>query len=214
MSAFTFNVFSFLALQLILLSTTVEGFQTAHRVSVLSQSLESWSTTARGNTRVFNSKNEDGGNDDGDQDQDSWKSPLPLSSPLSQQLEQGTFNPLAYQGKSKTNRPSGNAQAQVSLRSLRMTSLTDDLLNGLGNQAAVRAILEENRDFLLEPLESEDSVAGSGSIYTPGMTRSERYETYRKSVNKRLESSKNAKATAVLTAMRDFVLEFENKEPL
>lgn len=95
-----------------------------------------------------------------------------------------------------------------------MTSLTDDLLNGLGNQAAVRAILEENRDFLLEPLESEDSVAGSGSIYTPGMTRSERYETYRKSVNKRLESSKNAKATAVLTAMRDFVLEFENKEPL
>ena len=34
------------------------------------------------------------------------------------------------------------------------------------------------------------------------------------SVNKRLESSKNPTAKAVLTAMRDFVMEFKDKEPL
>mmetsp|Transcript_4408 Transcript_4408/g.9558 ORF Transcript_4408/g.9558 Transcript_4408/m.9558 type:complete len:214 (-) Transcript_4408:606-1247(-) len=213
MSAFNLNFVASLTLQLLLLSTstTVEGFQNNN--DLISRCLASpSSTTVKVDTRVFNS------NDDvNDDDEDPWSSSPPISktsSPLSQQLEQGTFNPLNYRGKNKTNRSSGSAQAQVSLRALRMSSFTDDLLNSLGDKTATRAILEENRDFLLEPLESEDSLAGSGSIYTPEMSRAERYQTYKNSVNKRLESSKNPTAKAVLTAMRDFVMEFEDKKLL
>jgi len=213
MSAFNLNFVASLTLQLLLLSTstTVEGFQNNN--DLISRCLASpSSTTVKVDTRVFNS------NDDvNDDDEDPWSSSPPISktsSPLSQQLEQGTFNPLNYRGKNKTNRSSGSAQSQVSLRALRMSSFTDDLLNSLGDKTATRAILEENRDFLLEPLESEDSLAGSGSIYTPEMSRAERYQTYKNSVNKRLESSKNPTAKAVLTAMRDFVMEFEDKKLL
>mmetsp|Transcript_19266 Transcript_19266/g.53692 ORF Transcript_19266/g.53692 Transcript_19266/m.53692 type:complete len:189 (-) Transcript_19266:106-672(-) len=159
MSAMNFRVVPFLAFQLLLLSTTVEGFQNVHRAS---RSLASLPTAARLTTRALNTKGNNDHDDDDDDDDDSWTTSLPLSSSsssLSQQLDRGKFNPLDYQRKNKTNRPSGNAQAQVSLRSLRMTSLTDDILNSLGDQAAVRAILEENKDFLLEPLESEDSLA-------------------------------------------------------
>ncbi|VEU38804.1 unnamed protein product [Pseudo-nitzschia multistriata] len=209
MSALNLKTAASLMVHLLLVPTTVEGFQHYHRVSICHLASSS-STAERGNTVLFNTQGDD--NDD-----DDWSSSLPLSkspTPFSQQLEQGKFNPLDYRGKSKTNRSSGSAQAQVNLRSMRMSSMTDDLLNSLGNKAAMRAVLEENRDFLLEPLESEETLAGSGSIYTPDMSRSERYQAYRKNVNKRLESSNNAKAKAVLTAMRDFVLEFENEGPL
>ena len=159
MSAFNLNLVASWTLQLLLLSTstTVEGFQNNnHRIS--RRLVSASSTTVKGDTRLFNSI--DDVNDDNDDDP--WSSSPPISktsSPLSQQLEQGTFNPLNYRGKNKTNRSSGNSQAQVSLRALRMSSFTDDLLNSLGDKTATRAILEENRDFLLEPLESEDSLA-------------------------------------------------------
>jgi hypothetical protein len=44
------------------------------------------------------------------------------------------------------------------------------------------------------------------------MTRAERYQAYRASMNERIESSRNLKVKAVLQAMRDFVLEFEGTE--
>jgi len=40
-----------------------------------------------------------------------------------------------------------------------MSSLTGDLLNSIGDETAMRTILEDNRDFLLEPLEEEDALA-------------------------------------------------------
>lgn len=140
---------------------------------------------------------------------------MPISKTLSvsSQLEQGKFNPFDYKRNKKSSRSVGIASAQVDIRSLRMSSLTNDLLNSLGDETAMRSILEENRDFLLEPLEVEDSVVTSGSIYTPDMSRAERYRAYRKSVDERLESSKNEKAKTVLTAMRDYVLEFELESP-
>jgi len=113
----------------------------------------------------------------------------------------------------KSSRSPGSAPPRVDLRSVRMSSLTSDLLNSLGDESEMRSILEDNRDFLLEPLEVEDSLAASGSIYTPDMSRLERYQAYRKSVEERLISSKNEKAKKVLTAMRDYVLTFENDSP-
>jgi len=94
-----------------------------------------------------------------------------------------------------------------------MGSLTNELLNVIGDEKSIRTILEDSRDFLLEPLEEEDALAGSGSIYTPDMTRFERYQAYRASMNKRLQTSKNGQAKAVLKAMSDYVLQFENKQP-
>jgi len=191
--------------RLLQLSATVEGFQN-HCVSRLTPT----PNIIRGGTRTFNSINDDDDDDDGES-----STSLPLSTPssTSSQLEKGEFNPFDYQRNNKSSRSSGSAPPRVDLRSLRMSSLTGDLLNGLGDEAAMRTILEENRDFLLEPLEVEDSLAASGSIYTPDMSRLERYRAYRKSVEQRLESSGNEKAKAVLTAMKDYVLEFENESP-
>lgn len=197
MSIWNINVISnssvLFATLLFLLLLPIEGFQNrcASRLSLLAE-----------NKRSITSICDTNDDEDGD---------LPLSKPssVSSQLDQGKFNPFDYQQNKKSSRSVGSAPPRVDLRSLRMSSLTNDLLNSLGDEIEMRSILEENRDFLLDPLEVEDSMASSGSIYTPGMSRAERYRVYRKSVDERLESSKNEKAKAVLMAMRDFVVEFE-----
>jgi len=190
-----------LTAKLLLLSATIEGFQN-RRVYRIQLTV----TSQRKVMRVYSSDN----NEDGDSTLS-----LPLSTPTSasSQLEEGKFNPFDYQQNKKSSRSPGSAPPRVDLRSVRMSSLTSDLLNSLGDESEMRSILEDNRDFLLEPLEVEDSLAASGSIYTPDMSRLERYQAYRKSVEERLISSKNEKAKKVLTAMRDYVLTFENDSP-
>jgi len=141
-----------LLVHLILLSVSAKGFQN-HPVSYPS----SMARARRDTTQMSNTNNSSDG-DGGDWDDDA-SLPLPTSKPVttSSQLEDGTFNPFNYQRNNKSSRSSGGGQ--VDLRSLRMSSLTNDLLNNLGNEAMMREILEDNRDFLLEPLEVEDSVA-------------------------------------------------------
>ena len=70
-------------------------------------------------------------------------------------------------------------------------------------------ILQENKYFLLEPLENDDVVTDADSIYTPNMSRDERYSAYRSSMQDRLARSKNPQARKVLTAMMEFVLSYE-----
>lgn len=200
------------ALQILLV---VEGFQndglssTNHHHSLQRRSKPSSSW------RLFNSDTDDDNDDDG------FSLPKSSSSPISSQLEAGTFNPLKYRASS--GKPFSSSTSQVSLRSFRMTQVTTDLLNSIDDEKAIRTILEDNEDFLLEPLEEEDAVAvriswrypfadlsvshecglngfvpfirqycttndvlitvlqGSDSIYTPGMSRAERYKAYRKS---------------------------------
>jgi hypothetical protein len=41
------------------------------------------------------------------------------------------------------------------------------------------------------------------------MSRTQRYEAYRESMNQRLEEARNPQVKVVLKAMRDFVLGFE-----
>lgn len=134
-----------LASQLFLLSTTVEGFQNR-----CDSRLPSTVVTTRADILTVNSKAED--------DND-----IPLSVPLptpSSQLEEGTFNPFDYKRNTKnSSRSAGSTPPRVDLRSIRMSSVTGDLLNNLGDKAAMRTILEDNRDFLLEPLEVPDSLA-------------------------------------------------------
>merc|ERR1712238_193151 len=159
---------------------------------------------------------------DSDDDDDDSLLPLSSSSSSSSSLGEG-FNPFEYRrgntgmvssnnNNNNNSTPSSSSQ-QSSIRSIRMGSLTNELLNVLGDETSIRRILEESRDFLLEPLEEEDELAGSGSIYTPGMTRFERYQAYRASVYRRLQTSRNGQAKAVLKAMSDYVLQFENERP-
>lgn len=192
-----------LAFQFLLLSTCVGGFQN-HCASHLTFTASALSL--RDSTILFNSK-------DKDEDDDDDVPSVPLSTPCSQ-LEEGTFNPFDYQKGTKSNRSASITAPRVDIRSLRMSYITGDLLNSLGDDAEMLTILEDNRDFLLEPLEVPDSLAASGSIYTPDMTRSERYQAYRKSVEDRLKGSNNKKAKTVLTAMKDYVLEFEEQSPM
>jgi hypothetical protein len=135
-----------LTAQLLLLSGTVEGFQN----NCVSR-LPSTATFIREGTAIFDSNN--------DEDDDSSR-PLSTPSSTSSQLEQGNFNPFDYKtANTKSSRSSGSAPPRVDIRSIRMGSLTTDLLNSLGDEAVMRTILEDNRDFLLEPLEVEDSLA-------------------------------------------------------
>jgi hypothetical protein len=92
-----------------------------------------------------------------------------------------------------------------------MQDITKQLLDAVTEESSssVRRVLDANKDFLLELLEDQDAVLDSDSIYTPNMTRKERYETYKASMDRRIGTSRNKEACAVLTHMRDYVLEFE-----
>jgi hypothetical protein len=47
------------------------------------------------------------------------------------------------------------------------------------------------------------------SIYTPQMSRTDRYQAYRASIDERVESAKNPQVISVLKAMKAFVVSFE-----
>mmetsp|Transcript_31129 Transcript_31129/g.75233 ORF Transcript_31129/g.75233 Transcript_31129/m.75233 type:complete len:112 (-) Transcript_31129:182-517(-) len=78
-----------------------------------------------------------------------------------------------------------------------------------GSGSAVRTVLDDYKDFLLDLLEEQDAVLDPDSIYTPNMTRQERYDAYRQEMDRRLSQARNKQARAVLSAMKDYVLEFE-----
>lgn len=124
------------------------------------------------------------------------------------------FNPLKYQtsGSSKTKSVYDYAGTQISLRQTTMSEMTNKLLNSVGDAETTNSILEEYQDFLLEPLEDQDAVLETGSIYSSGMSRQDRYAAYRNSMNARVASCKNGNVRQVLTSMRDYVLSHENDE--
>ena len=73
----------------------------------------------------------------------------------------------------------------------------------------IQDILQNHKDFLLEPLEDMNAVLDPDSIYRGDMTRSQRYQAYRESMQERLAKARDPKAHKVLQAMMDFVLSFE-----
>lgn len=163
-----------LSLQLFLLPA-VTGFYNIHRIDdslllptcvpLSSTTITRSSMTIRDPTykyrlnqrksiRIFNTVNDDDSDDD-----DSSLLPLPSSS---SSLGEG-FNPFDYRrsntGISSSNNNSALSSQKSSIRSIRMGSLTNELLNVIGDEKSIRTILEDSRDFLLEPLEEEDALA-------------------------------------------------------
>jgi hypothetical protein len=67
------------------------------------------------------------------------------------------FNPLSYKS-SKSNSAYSYSGTQISLRKTSMQELTNELLNAVGDGVETQQILEDYRDFLLEPLEDLEAV--------------------------------------------------------
>lgn len=115
------------------------------------------------------------------------------------------FNPFQYQARG--NRAYSMSGTQISLRKTGMQQLIAALLQTPPEN--IQNILESHKDFLLEPLEDMDAVLDPDSIYRGDMTRSQRYQAYRVSMQERLAKARDPKAQKVLQAMMDFVLSFE-----
>lgn len=90
-----------------------------------------------------------------------------------------------------------------------MQELTQDMLSDINNDDKVQELLEKAKQFLLEPLENDDTVLDQDSIYDPGMTREERYERYRTTMEVRIGKAKRGNLKKLLQNMNDFVLKHE-----
>jgi hypothetical protein len=93
----------------------------------------------------------------------------------------------------------------VSPRSMRMKELTTDLLACISDDESVSRLLQTNEEFLLEQLNNIDAVLEPDSVFTPSMSRSERYEQYRRVMEERIRNARVPAAKNVLKALMDFV---------
>lgn len=87
-----------------------------------------------------------------------------------------------------------------------MQEIMSNLLNVVGDEQATVALLQDASDFLLEPLEDDEAVLELDSIYKPNMSREERYQTYRKAMQERIQGARNSDVRSVLQKLSDFVL--------
>jgi len=87
-----------------------------------------------------------------------------------------------------------------------MKELTTDLLACLSDEESVAELLQSNEDFLLEQLNNLDAVLEVDSVYTPDMTRGERFARYRQVMEERIEGARAPVAKKALGALKDFVL--------
>lgn len=95
------------------------------------------------------------------------------------------------------------------MRKVHMQELTQDIMRNINDDASILAILENAREFLLEPFESENAVLDPDSIFEPGMSRPEKFERYRSIMNKRIDDAKNQSLKKLLQSMMDYVVQFE-----
>ena len=123
------------------------------------------------------------------------------------------FNPFNYNrataGSGAEPATYASERQVISLRKTTMTELVNELVNTDGSPEAMAPILKSYQTFLLEPLDDADAVLDPDSIYRGDMTREERYQAYRESMEERVEKARNPQGKRVLTAMKDFVLSFE-----
>jgi hypothetical protein len=90
-----------------------------------------------------------------------------------------------------------------------MQEIVSQLLDSSNQPEAMQTILQQNKDFLLEPLEDDQAVLEPDSIYRADMDRNERYQTYETSMKERIETARNSATRTVLTALMDYVLSFK-----
>lgn len=122
------------------------------------------------------------------------------------------FNPFRPANEQRTPILSQVTTHRISLRQSEMQRIVNELLNAIAVQEQmsasnmVKSILEENAEFLLEPLEDDQAVLEPDSICTSSMSREERYQAYEISMEERISKARKPATKDVLTALRDFVL--------
>lgn len=90
-----------------------------------------------------------------------------------------------------------------------MQEIVNQLLDSSDQPETLQSILQQNKEFLLEPLEDDQAVLELDSIYRAGMSRNERYQTYEESMKERMERARNSATKTVLTALMEFVMSFK-----
>lgn len=124
------------------------------------------------------------------------------------------FNPLNYSRTSSGSKVSvsstyASERQVISLRKTTMSELVNELVNTNGTSEAMNPILQNFKDFLLEPLEDDEAVLDPDSIYKPNMSRQERYQAYNNSMEERIKKARSPQGKQVLMAMQEFFLSFE-----
>ena len=94
---------------------------------------------------------------------------------------------------------------RISPRQMRMKELTTDLLARLSDDESVSRLLRSNEEFLLEQLNNLDAVLEPDSVFSPDMSREERFERYRQVMEERIENARAPAAKKALGALQDFV---------
>jgi hypothetical protein len=123
------------------------------------------------------------------------------------ELQEKKFNPFDYSA-TRSISSTNYSGTMISLRKTTMTELLNELLN-MDSVEGMQPILENYKDFLLEPLEDMDAVLDPDSIYSSTMNREARYQAYQRSMEERISQAQYHKVMTVLTAMKDYVLSFQ-----
>ena len=95
----------------------------------------------------------------------------------------------------------------LSLRTMRMKSITGDLYQYNKYPSKMEEILRTNSDFLVEQLVDAQAVLDLDSVYTADMSLDERREKYAAVMEERVAGARSEEVRRVLVALRDFVLE-------
>ena len=79
-------------------------------------------------------------------------------------------------------------------------------MENINDDEKIQELLEKARSLLLEPLDNDNAALDPESIYSPGMTRAQRYLKYRLTMEARISSASRADLKKMLQAMKDYVL--------
>lgn len=123
--------------------------------------------------------------------------------PGSKMTSRGGFGILASDDRKQP--PPSTPGGRVSPRGMRMKELTTNLLACISDDESVSHLLRTNEEFLLEQLNNIDAALEPDSVFTPSMSRSERFEQYRRVMEDRIRNAKAPAAKNVLSALKDFV---------
>jgi len=116
------------------------------------------------------------------------------------------FNPLKYNASVNNNRAPSSSTV-ISLRQTQMKQVMADLLLHANDPVQRQSILNENVDFLLEPILDEDCVQEDDSIYLNCRTVTERFAAFDAQLAQRLTTARDPAVQTVLQALRDFVMQ-------
>ena len=105
----------------------------------------------------------------------------------------------------RRNSPPTTPGGRISPRQMRMKELTTDLLARISDEEAVSCLLQSNETFLLEQLNNLEAVLEPDSVFSPDMSREERFIRYQQVMEERIKTARAPAAKKALGALKDFV---------